>query len=172
MSGEYTTLVIKPITRLCGEAVSLALREFKLKLLQSLYDTYSDLETEVAIMLLEQDGGITPGYKPDFTRIQVDRLWIYVYGPMTYEAANDLVYELAKTYWIQDPSDRPDLSDFEKHVITAKVLQAKTWDEVAEELSTRPYFIMARLKETTKKMAKHYFNLDEDSQIGVNIRGH
>ncbi len=171
VSGEYTTLVIKPIEDVCREAVSTALREFKLKLLHSLYDTYSDLETEIAIMLLSQDGGILQGYKPDFTRIQVDRLWIYVYGPMTYEAANDLIYELARAYWIQEPGERPSLSQFEERILVARVLQAKGWDEVAEELSTRPYFVMSRLKEAVKKMARHYFGLDESSEIGVSIGG-
>jgi len=122
VSGEYTTLVLKPIKEGARKATMIASREYRWKLLHSLYDTYSDLETGIAVMMLDQDPpGIEPGYKPRDTPIFRDRLWIYNYGPMTYEAANDVIYELAKTYWLHPPDKRPKLDDFERKVITAKV---------------------------------------------------
>ncbi len=170
VSGEYTTLVMKPITGPAEKAVLVAEREYKWKLLHSLYDTYRDLETDVAIMMLDQEPkGIDPDYKPRDNPIIRDRLWVYNYGPMTYEAANDVIYELAKTYWMHPPEKRPELSEFERRVLLAKVLQGKTWETVAEELDVRPYKVMVTLKEIVRKLSKHYYGIEEESPVGVNL---
>lgn len=170
VSGEYTTLVIKPITDASKKAVSYSSIEFKWKLLHSLYDTYRDLETEVAIMLIDQDPpGIDPKYHPRDTPVVRDRLWVYNYGPMTYEAATDVIYELAKTYWMHPPDKRPSLSGKERHILVAKVLQGKPWEEVAGELGVHTYKVMVGLKEIVRKMAKHYYGIEEDSPVGVEL---
>ncbi len=168
VSGEYTTLVLKPITERAKRAVEIAAREFKMKLLDSLHDTYRGLETEIALMLLDSPPpGIDPNYKPRLTPIQLDRLWVYNWGPMTYEAATDIIRELARTYWLQDPSKRPKLTREEVWILTAKTLQGKTWDEVASELGWTPHKTMVAMKETSRKMSRHYFNLTEESPVGI-----
>ncbi len=170
VSGEYTTLVLKPITERAREAIDIALKEFKLKLIDSLYDTYKDLETEVAIMLLDQEPkGIVNLKMPKFDKIQIDRLWVYCWGPMTYEAATDLIHELARTYWLQEPSFRPKLSKEEEWILMSKVLQGKSWEKVAEELNWHSYRVMARLKDVIRKMVREYFGLDETSNVGVEL---
>ncbi len=170
VSGEYTTLVMKPIKPRAEKAINISSREFKYRLLNSLYDTYSDLETEIAISMLDQDPpGIVPGYRPKLSKIQLDRLWVYNWGPMTYEAATDIINELARAYWLQEPDERPKLSKMERWILVAKVLQGKSWDEVAEELGVRSYRVMVGLKEIMRKMAKHYFSLSEESSVGVEL---
>ena len=170
VSGEYTTLVMKSITERAARAIEYSAREFKWKLLNSLYDTYRDLETDVAIMMLDQDPpGIDPGYKPRDTPIARDRLWVYNYGPMTYEAANDLIADLARAYWMHPPDKRPELSERERRILVAKVLQGKAWDEVAEELGVHTYKVMVGLKELVRKMSAHYYGLGEDSPVGVEL---
>ena len=170
VSGEYTTLVLKPIRDEARRATMIASREFRWKLLHSLYDTYSDLETEIAMMMLDQEPpGIDPDYKPRDTPVFRDRLWIYNYGPMTYEAANDIIYELAKTYWLHPPEKRPSLTDKERHILVAKVLQGKTWEETAEELGVTPYKVMVGLKEIARKMAAHYYGISQDDKVGIEL---
>ena len=170
VSGEYTTLVLKPISERARRATDVAVREFKLKLLKSLYDTYSDLETEIAIMMLDQPPpGIVPGYKPAFTPIQVDRLWVYNWGPMTYEAANDIIEMLAEAYWLQSPEERPKLEGWARRILVAKVLQGKSWEEVAEELGWRTHKVMVGLKDIMRRLAAHYFNLEEEAPVGVGL---
>ena len=170
VSGEYTTLVMKPITKRAEEAILHALREFKYKLLHSLYDTYKDLETDVAIMMLKQKPeAIQRGYRPRLSKIQLDRLWIYNWGPMTYEAATDLINMLAQAYWIQESEARPRLSYTEEYILVAKVLQGKSWETVAEELNWHPHKVMVALKDIMRKMSKHYFNLEEDREVGVEL---
>jgi len=170
VSGEYTTLVLKPITPRAIKAVKYSLKEFKSKLLDSLQDTYKDLETEVARMLLLQDGSIEDNVEPRFTKIQLDRLWVYCWGPMTYEAATDLILRLAKTYWMQDKSHRIKLTREEEYILIAKVLQGRSWESVASELGWSPHKVMVKLKDIIRRMARHYFNLNEDSPVGVELR--
>ncbi len=168
VSGEYTTLVLKPIADDVRDMVRLASREFRRKLLESLYDTYSDLEIEVARMLLEGDGSpILPGYKPMLTPVQVDRLWIYAYGPMTFEAANDIMHELAKAYWLQGREERPKLGEKEELLLIAKALQGKSWEKVAEDLGWKVYRVMTTMKEIARKMLRHYYNLGPESPVGL-----
>ncbi len=170
VSGEYTTLVLKPIAEEAKKAALVSSREFKWKLLHSLYDTYRDLETGIAIQMLDQDPpGIDPDYRPRDTPIFRDRLWVYNYGPMTYEAANDLIVELARAYWMQKPEERPELTEKERHILVAKVLQGKTWEDVAKELGVHTYKVMVGLKELVRKLSKHYYGITEESKVGVEL---
>ena len=170
VSGEYTTLVLKPISERARKAALAASREFRWKLLHSLYDTYRDLEIDIAIALLEQEPpGIDPEYRPRDTPIFRDRLWVYNYGPMTYEAANDLILELARTYWLHPPEKRPELNEFERRILVAKVLQGRPWEEVAEELGVHTYKVMSGLKALVRKLAKHYYGIDESTPVGVEL---
>ncbi len=170
VSGEYTSLVMKPITRRAAKAIEVSAREFKWKLLNSLHDTYNDLEIEVAELLLDQPPpGAKPGYKPVLSKVQIDRLWVYNWGPMTYEAATDIIRELAVAYWASKPEERPQLSKLERRVLIAKALQARPWSEAAEELGVREHKVMVTLKDAMRKLAKHYLGLTEDSPVGIEL---
>ena len=170
VSGEYTTLVMKPLNERARLSIEAALREFKLKLLNSLHEIYDDLEVEVAWMLLRQEPeGVDSKGAPRLSRIQVDRLWVYNWGPMTYEAAVDVIRELAITYFTQPPSERPRLSSMEERILIAKVLQGRTWEDAATELGVREHKLMTSLKDIARKMAKHYYGLSEESPVGVEL---
>ncbi|MCE4625969.1 MAG: tRNA(Met) cytidine acetyltransferase TmcA [Desulfurococcales archaeon] len=170
VSGEYTILVLKPNSETAEKAVKVSSVEFKWKLLNSLYDTYRDLETDIAMQMLDQPPpGIDSDYKPRSTPILRDRAWIYNWGPMTYESANDLIVEMARTYWMHPPEKRPSLTRIERHILVAKVLQGKSWTEVAQELGVREYKVMTTLKETVKKLTQHYLGVEEKGRVGVRL---
>lgn len=169
VSGEYTVLVLKPVKPELYEVVVRSSREFKLKLLSGLRDTYRDFETDIALLMLKHGPAVIPEYKPELTNIQVDRLWVYAYGPMTYEAACDAVYELAKAFWLQAGSERPELEEAQEYVLVSKVLQAKPWEVVASELGIPPIRVMQMLKEAVRAMIKHYFGLTFESEVGLNL---
>lgn len=171
VSGEYTTLVLKAVREDVEPLVDVAVREFKLKLLNSLYDTYRDLEVEVARQLLNQDErGLIPGYKPNLTKVQLDRLWTYCYSFMTYEAVNDVIYELARAYWIQGRELRPKLGDFEERLLIAKVLQGNSWERLEEEFGMSMHELVTKMKDIVRRMSEHYFNLREESPVGLTLR--
>ncbi len=171
VSGEYTILVLKPRSETARLAVEVSSREYKWRLLHSLYDTYRDLETEIAINMLDQPPpGIDSEYEPRNTPILRDRAWVYNWGPMTYESATDLVYEMAKTYWMHPPEKRPSLGKMERWILVAKVLQGKSWSEVAQELGVKEYKVMVTLKDTVRKLTRHYYGVREDDPVGVRLR--
>ncbi|MEB3844162.1 MAG: tRNA(Met) cytidine acetyltransferase TmcA [Desulfurococcales archaeon] len=170
VSGEYTVLVLKPVSDTARLAALVGSVEYKWKLLHSLYDTYRDLETRIAIMMLDQPpSGIDPSYRPRATPILRDRAWVYNYGPMTYESANDMIVELARTYWMHPAQARPPLTMEEKHILVAKILQGKPWGEVAEELGVKEYRVMSGLKELVRKLSEHYYSVSRDTPVGVSL---
>ena len=88
---------------------------------------------------------------------------------MTYEAATDILLELARFYWLQPRRNRPQLSREEKLILITKVLQGRAWERVADVLNTSPHRVMVKLKEISRKMAKHYYNLTEESPTGISL---
>ncbi|WP_440059953.1 tRNA(Met) cytidine acetyltransferase TmcA [Thermogladius sp. 4427co] len=138
VSGEYTILVIKPINDRAARFVSISEREFKQKLLLSIPVNYRDMEPEVAKLMLDSTAPLIESLdKKLMTQIQVDRLWVYCLGPMTFEAAADLMFKLANIYFSLPPDSRPKLSRLQELVLIAKALQGRSWEEL-EALFKKP----------------------------------
>ena len=170
VSGEYTILVLNPISDIMKRLTELANREFKRKLIESLHDTYHDLETEVAIMIMKagEPVKVYEDRRPPLSEIQVDRLWIYAYGPMTYEAMCDVMHDYARFYWYSYPKTGGlHLSWKEEYLLTAKALQGKPWGKIAEELNTKPYNLMVLMKRIARRVLEHYYGKDERSPVGL-----
>jgi len=167
VSGEFTVLVIYPLNTTVRRIISIANREFKIKLLNSLHDTYRGLETDVALMILKSGETIDADYIPKLDAIRWDRLRIYAYGPMTFEAACDVMFEIAKAYFISYPYFKVKLSSIEQYILVSRVLQAKSWDEVANEIGKRSSFVMNKLKEIAGRVAKIYSGTVEPSGVSL-----
>jgi tRNA(Met) cytidine acetyltransferase len=168
VSGEYTILVMKPVKDEMAKLIDIANREFKRKLLESLHDPYRDLEVDVALLILKNGNPIMEWYYPELTPIQVDRLWIYAYGPMTYEAVTDVLHEIVRAYWLTYPKTRGlSFSKREEYISIAKVLQGRRWEEVAEELHMRPHSVMVTLKELARKVLRHYYGITDEGPVGL-----
>ena len=133
VSGEYTVLVLKPISERARRLVDLARYEFKLKILNSLGINYRELEPGVARLLLVDEPYVYAG-KPIgvLSPISLDRLWTYCKGPMTFEAAADLMHIIARVYWLTRREERPPLSELHELILITKALQGLTWEEVSE----------------------------------------
>ena len=154
VSGEYTVLVIKPVSELAEKLVRIAKLEFKNKILNSLAINYRELEPEVAIMLLDSEPFIYRAKPVDaVSKIALDRLWTYCKGPMTFEAAADLMNIIARLYWLTEREHRPRLSRLHELVLVAKALQGLTWDELADITKKSP----KSLQEIGHEIACIYF---------------
>ncbi len=168
VSGEYTLLVLNPISEKMKMLVDIVNREFRRKVLESLHDPYRGLETDVAMLILKHGSPIDADYYPRLTPIQVDRLWIYAYGPMTYEAVADVFQELMRAYWTIYPKTRGlSLSKREEYISLARIMQGKSWEQVAAELKTKPHAIMVAMKEIARKMLRHYYGVTSETPIGL-----
>ncbi len=157
ISGEYTVLVIKPLKPEVEEHIIEANREFRRRLIGSLHDTYRDLEPEVAYLLLKPwRKPVEEEVEPRLSKVQVERVRVYSYGPMTLEGVVDAVHELAKCYFYDINGRRPKLDKKQKLLLITKVLQARPWSEVCKILDTYPPIVMAELRTITKKLLEHY----------------
>jgi tRNA(Met) cytidine acetyltransferase len=166
VSGEYTLLVIYPLSETARKIIGIGASIFLEKLIYSLRDTYRDLELDVAYMLLTSINSTNP--RPlEMNPINVDRLWIYSYGPMTYEAVSDVMYKLACYYFMHRDYLNFRLSELEEKLLIAKVLQGRDWESVSKELSIGDTKAMLMLKEVASKFLLFLFNKDIGSEIGL-----
>jgi tRNA(Met) cytidine acetyltransferase len=135
VSGEYTLLVIKPLNDEAKKYVEKANIEFKIKLLDSLPINYQDMEIDVTMNLLSYGKPILNKLpKEAFTPVQLDRLWIYCVGPMTFEAAADLMHKIAKLHWMLPRDKRVGLSRIKEALLIGKALQGRSWEDLKAEL--------------------------------------
>ncbi|OYT26398.1 MAG: ATPase [Thermoprotei archaeon ex4572_64] len=160
ISGEYSVLLVKPISEEAKKAVMYANREFRIRLLNSLHGPYHDLEPDVALLLLtDWNIGIDDSYDAKLTNAQINRLIAYAWGPMTYENSADAIFELVKTYYYRSSKRRPKLPKEYQMMMIAKVLQSRPWKETASILNIRKVTLMLGLREVVKTLL-HYFYPD------------
>ncbi len=171
VSAEYTVLVIKPLDETWREIIEIVSREFREKVLSSLFDTYRDLEIGIALQLLETEFGESNACrKPRFSKIQIDRLLSYCEGYMTYESCADVVRKLVEHHWRIGSKCRAELSEIEKKVVVLKALQGLPWDLVADILRTRKTRVIDALRSAVCKMIEKYLGIERseiDKVIGT-----
>ncbi|MEM2021881.1 MAG: GNAT family N-acetyltransferase, partial [Zestosphaera sp.] len=133
VSGEYTALVVKPLSDEWVSLVDSCSKEFLIKLVGSLYSVYRDLECAVLYSLL------TSGLKATnlserfrLTSTQEERLRLYLEGLMTYESAADAVNAVVTRSALK--GDLKLLTPLEGYVCIGKCLKGLTWEEVSQEL--------------------------------------
>jgi len=169
VSGEYTLLVIRPLNDDVYKYVLKANMEFKYKLINSLGNNYRDLEVEVVHQILKH--GFL--FKVDdlsklFTPIQLDRLWVYCMGPMTFEAASDLMYRLAKLHYLVSGDDKPKLKLMEEYLLIAKALQGRGWEEIGREYGVAEKDLHKYMHDIACKYFKYLTRRDpEDYEPGI-----
>ena len=132
VSGEYTSIVIKPLNRVWEELANTAAKEFSVKVIESLHSVYWDLEPKVIYMLYRDVlRNEDYGRRYELSEIQVERLELYIDGLMTYESVADAVNVLVKASLINGCFR---VSEVRDAVITiARALQGRLWDSIFEE---------------------------------------
>ncbi len=158
VSGEYSVLLIKPISENARELVERVNREFRVRLISSLHGPYHDLEPEIAALLLTDWGiGVDDNYVPSLTEGQMNRLIAYAWGPMTYENAVDALFELFRAYFYRSSRKRVKLSHEYELMMIAKTLQARTWRDAANVCNVRKVTLMLSLREIAKLLIHYFF---------------
>ena len=154
-TGEYSTIVIKPIDKRCKEFVKVVEKEFMLKLIDCLVDPYNELEPEIVLKVLEANRGIKDD-GVDLTRVQWKRLAAYAFSTLTYESTRDCVYKLVKHHFLNE-NNKLRLDREENLLLIARVLQARSWEEIKELMGHGgTVFWMIELKDLMKKLVEHY----------------
>ncbi|HDN75498.1 MAG TPA: tRNA(Met) cytidine acetyltransferase, partial [Acidilobales archaeon] len=159
VSGEYTTLVIYPISDKWKKLVRRCSSEFTVKFLESLHAVYKDFEVDAAYLMLS-----TQLRNSDFasrillTDIQLERLKMYVKGIMTFESVCDAVTLLCKKYALAGFFNR--LNEVEGIVVISRVFQGRSWDNIYEELKIGKVKATNILRVAVSKMLKDIYGIE------------
>ncbi len=154
-SGEYSVLVVKPLSRRAEKLVGATNNEFRLRLLNSLYDTYSDLEVDVAELLLRSPYG-REEIKLSLSKSQKARLKSYVNGIVTYEVANDAIGKLVRAHFMLRGGKRVGLDDVEERLLIAKCLQGRSWSDAARACGFPPSKIKSAVRGIVSRLWEGY----------------
>lgn len=168
VSGEYTVIVVKGLNQIAREIIEDGEKYLRKKITRGLRDVYRDLETDV-VMGIFKSISLIPAEPPKLNPIDVDRLWIYVYGPMTYEAVSDIMWDLATFYFESDMGRFVKLREKEEVIFLSKALQGKPWEEISRHFSLRDIDVMQLLKDAARELLKSYYGKDLSSPIGVHL---
>lgn len=138
VTGEYSVLVLKPLSREAVKATEEVLKEFKRRLLLSLHDVYFSLNPMVARLLL---AGKLEGGKAKLSNSQRSRLMGFVRGTYVYELASDSICEVVRCYFWRGGGC---LTPREEALLIAKVLQGKPWETIRSRFGIKgdPYETM------------------------------
>jgi tRNA(Met) cytidine acetyltransferase len=139
VSGEYSVIVLKGLKEESVKLIRYFREKFRERFLLSLYDTYRDIEPEIAILLLKPDhldecSNEKTGVKIELDEIDRDRIRLYIKRLMTYEVVYDLIYKIVMSYW-KDPCIRNRLKKEYEMLMVSKVLQGKSWEASSSEIN-------------------------------------
>ncbi len=170
VSGEYTIIVLRPISKIAKEIFEISKRMFLKKVLKSLRDTYRDLEHDVALLIVKSLASPSLSTTINLDPISKDRLWIYAYGPMTYEALSDVMYDIALYYFLNKNNLPIKLNETKEYILLMKVLQGRSWEEIAKELKEKELKIMLMLKEVAQEFLFKIYGKTYESPIGLSLK--
>lgn len=154
-SGEYSVLVVKPLSRGASKLIESISKEFKVRFIESLYDTYFDLEVEVARLLLTSPYG-AKDVKLNLTKSQHARLKAYVNGILTYEAANDAIKQLVKAHFALKGDKKVKLDEKDEELLLAKCLQGRGWSDAARAVGLPPSRIKSAVRGVVARLWEGY----------------
>jgi tRNA(Met) cytidine acetyltransferase len=160
VSGEYSIIVVKPLSEEAKKIVDVIAKEFKQKLLGSLASPYFDLEPEVALLLLEALPDPNP--KLALSKLQLARFLTYAWSDMTVENCMDVFNMVTKHYFLS--SSRPTLTEKQKLLLVSKILQAKSWRLTCDELNMTLTEATSLLKETAQIFSRHYLGIGSPTE--------
>jgi len=155
VSGEFSAVVVKPITVKARELLEHISREFRLRLIESLHDPYFIMDSYTVVALLSKGFGDYKA-KAEFKGAQRLRLESYIRGVMPYEGASDAIKALVRAHFLTVPERRLRLTQEQERLLVLKVLQGREWHYVARILSKKRSELLEQMKSMVKMMLEEY----------------
>ncbi len=154
VSGEYTALVVKPLSSGWVSLVDYCVKDFTIRLLGSLHSVYRDLESDIIYLIL-RSGINYPDLSERFslTESQRERLRLYLEGLMTYESVADAVNFSVLKSVLEGRADI--LTPLEGQVCVARCLKGLDWEEVSRELEYPPSKTALILRRAVEKLVNY-----------------
>ena len=159
VSGEYTTLVIYPLSDKWKKLVEVSLKEFTVKFIESLHAVYRDFEADAAYLMFSKLlKNIDYSESIELSEIQLERLKMYVSGIMTFESVCDAVTLLSKKYFLKGLANK--LEEVEGLITIMRVFQGRSWDDIYEELKIGKVKATNLLRVAVSKMLKDIYGIE------------
>lgn len=134
VSGEYTALVIYPLSDEWKKAVYEAFEDFIVKFVECLPVVYRDFESDAAYLILSSvDRPLTASEDINIKETQIDRLSLYISGVFTLEVVFDVALLLLKKLVFLGRLSSLEQKDGQ--LLIARILQGKPWENMSEEFS-------------------------------------
>jgi tRNA(Met) cytidine acetyltransferase len=153
VSGEYSTIWIKPLSEKAKELTEKIYFEFKQRLIASLSDAYYDLEINVAYMLLSKI--VEKKFEINLTENQIERFKAFYNDLLPYESISDVAKEISKFAFLSKIQEK--LSEEEQKLIIGKLFLAKGWKRLSEEFKEDRKVITQKFKNTIKKIWNYVY---------------
>lgn len=136
-SGEHSVVVLNPLSEKGKELFALAQQRFYKQFPHQLFDSLSDLETELVAFLLKQDQ-IKPNQiiqeqkvKPKLDEMDWEDINAFIKNERIYESCSASIWDLTYASFMDEEKIKLLNSD-QKEVLIKKVLQKKSWKEVSD----------------------------------------
>ncbi|MEM4664706.1 MAG: GNAT family N-acetyltransferase, partial [Sulfolobales archaeon] len=132
VSGEYTALVIHPLTEAWRKVVEDSLEDFIVKFVESLPAVYRDFEADAAYLILSSlEKPLEISKVIDLRDTQLERLSLYISAVFTLEVVFDSAILAVKKLVYEGKLSR--VGQRSGQILIAKVLQGRPWENICEE---------------------------------------
>ncbi|WP_297518023.1 tRNA(Met) cytidine acetyltransferase TmcA [Thermococcus sp.] len=158
VSGEFTAIVLKPISERAKKLIRQAHDEFRIRLTEWLSDTHRELEPEIARWLFETPFGEAVDYTVYLTEVQKKRLDAFTGKILTYDTVLDAVKPIVKLYFL-DGWMKPYLDERQIKLLIYRVLQAHSWEETAKLIDRTETFTMIEVRDIVRGLWYYYKRL-------------
>lgn len=161
VSAEYSVTVIKPLNDEFEGELGKMRKEFVRKFMYWLIEPLRDLNSRVALMILDSYEGesIDLGLSDNELR----RLLAYVWNAgLTYKTVKDCLFKLSYNFFLSNRKDI--LSREERLLLLTKNLQCKSWDRVASIIGKNEEKCKELLIEIVKKIIDEFYG-DENEVL-------
>ncbi|MCD6371264.1 MAG: tRNA(Met) cytidine acetyltransferase [Candidatus Aenigmarchaeota archaeon] len=157
-SGEYSVIVLKPLSKRADEMAKIFSYEFRLRAISGLMDVHFDLNVETAYLLLTPFYEHKPHYKLELTEIQKERIKGFLLEHLPYESVSDVCREVAKYYFLDSTKDKPSINEMTEKIIIMKSFLVKSWRKIADYFGyERKKTVINKFRSGMKTMWEYYF---------------
>lgn len=150
VSGEYTALVIHPLTEAWRKVVEDSLEDFIVKFVESLPAVYRDFETDAAYLILSSlEKPLEISKVIDLRDTQLERLYLYISAVFTLEVVFDSAILAVKKLVYEGKLSR--VGQRSGQILIAKVLQGRPWENIREEFGIGKAAAASAVRESLAK---------------------
>jgi tRNA(Met) cytidine acetyltransferase len=161
VSAEYSVAVIKPLNEKFEKELREMRKEFMKRFMYWLIEPLRDLNSRVALMILDSYEGEEIDLGID--EKELSRLLAYIWkAGLTYKTVKDCLFKLSYNFFLSNR--KKILNDEERLLLLTKNLQCKSWDRVASIIGKNEEKCKEMLIEVIKKIVNEFYG-DKDEVL-------